>query len=303
MHLLNVGDHVVCIDDVYGGTNRYFNKVAGRTNGLTFDFVDITNIDTLREALSKKKTAMVWLEAPTNPMLKLADIAKVAEVVKSVDPETIIVSDNTFASPYVQNPLDLGADVVYHSCSKYLNGHADVIMGVVMTNSKDLDERIKFLQNGLGAVPSPFDCYLCQRGSKTLAIRMERHSSSALELAKMLEASDKVKMVAYPFLESHPQYKTAKKQMRLGGGMITLVVKGGMDAANRFLQATNVFILAESLGGVESLAEHPASMTHAAVAPEERAKLGIDDGLIRLSVGIEDIEDLRADIEKALAAV
>jgi cystathionine gamma-lyase len=297
MHLLDAGDHVVCSDDVYGGTYRLFDKVFKRL-GLTFSFVDLSKVDALEAALTPK-TKVVWVETPTNPMLKLVDLAAVAEVARQRG--ALTVCDNTFMSPYFQRPLELGVDVVLHSTTKYLNGHSDVVGGFVGTSSDALAQRIGFLQNAVGGIPSPMDSFLVLRGVKTLGVRMARHQENAFKVAEYLLGHPKASRVVYPGLQSHPHHALAKKQMKGFGGMLTFEIKGGLPSARRFLAACRVFSLAESLGGVESLIEHPAIMTHASVPKETRAKLGITDGFIRLSVGIEDAADLTEDLKTALA--
>jgi len=300
IHLLSSGDHVICGDDVYGGTNRYFNKVATPCNGISFTFVDTTNPENIRGAI-QENTKMVWLETPTNPTLKITDIKRACEIAHEKD--LIVVVDNTFMSSYFQRPLLLGADIVMHSMTKYMNGHSDVVMGVLATNSEDLFTRMKFIQNSIGAVPAPFDCYMVLRGLKTLHLRMQRHASNALEVATFLEQHDKVEKVTYPGLASHPQHELASKQMTGFGGMVTVYLKGGLKESTRFLEALKLFALAESLGAVECLAEHPAIMTHAAVPREQRALLGISDSLVRLSVGVEDIADILSDLVQALDSI
>ncbi len=298
LHLLEAGDHVVHSDDVYGGTFRIFDKVF-RRHGLSFTAVDVTDPEKLRRAMTPR-TRMVWLESPTNPMLKIADIAAVAAIARAGGATTVV--DNTFATPYLQRPLELGADVVCHSTTKYLNGHSDVIGGAVLTSDDALFERLRFLQNAVGAVPSPMDSFLVLRGVKTLHVRMERHQENAQRLAHHLEGHPQVEKVVYPGLPSHPQHELARRQMRGFGGMLAFVLRGGLPAARSFLSSLRVFALAESLGGVESLIEHPAIMTHASVPPETRAKLGIDDGFIRISAGIENADDLVEDLERGFAA-
>jgi len=298
-HLLNAGDHVISMDDLYGGTNRYFRKVAERLN-ITTTFVDATNVQLVKEAM-RPNTKMIWIETPTNPTMKIVDIEAVSKVAHE-QPGVFVVVDNTFMSSYFQRPLDLGADITMHSLTKYMNGHTDVVMGAAILNNDELAERLRFLQNAIGAVPSPFDCYLLNRGLKTLALRMEAHMKSGLLVARWLEANPRVAKVIHPGLESHPQHELAKRQMRGFSGMITFFIKGGLSEASTFLSSLKVFTLAESLGGYESLAEHPAIMTHASVAPEDRERLGISDTLIRLSVGLEDVEDLIEDINQALLA-
>ncbi|KAJ2781383.1 cystathionine gamma-lyase cys3 [Coemansia javaensis] len=298
LNTLAPGAHVISVNDVYGGTHRYLNKVASSV-GVETTFVDLADAASLRDAV-RDNTRMVWIETPTNPTLRLVDIAAVAEIAHAAG--LFVVVDNTFLSPYFQTPLDLGADVVVHSATKYLNGHSDVIMGVAATNSDALASKIRFLQNAMGAVPSPFDCYQAQRGLKTLHLRMRQHAENAQRVAEFLEAASPVLVdsVIYPGLPSHPQHALAKRQQRGFGGMVSFRINGDTHTADRFLQRTRLFALAESLGGVESLAELPARMTHAGLAPEERAELGITDNLIRLSVGVEDADDLIADLSQAL---
>jgi cystathionine gamma-lyase len=298
MHLLNAGDHVVVSDDVYGGTFRIFDKVFKR-HGLEFSFVDLSRPESFEAAITPK-TKMVWVESPTNPMLKLIDLGRIAETAKKRG--ILAVCDNTFMTPYFQRPLELGFDVVVHSTTKYINGHSDVVGGFVCTRDDALAERMGFLQNAVGGVPGAMDCFLVLRGVKTLGVRMERHAQNALKVAEFLAAHPKVRKATYPGLESHPQYALARKQMSGFGGMMTFDIKGGLEAARRFLKTVKVFACAESLGGVESLIEHPAIMTHASVPKETRELLGISDGLIRLSVGIEDAQDLIDDLKNALAA-
>ncbi len=298
MHILSSGDHVICGDDVYGGTFRLFDKVFKRL-GITFSYINLENEENLRAAINPK-TKMLWLESPTNPLLKVSDIEKLAAIAKEHDCITVV--DNTFCSPFIQNPLSLGADIVVHSSTKYLGGHSDVIGGALMVSDTELAERIGFVQNAVGAVPAPMDCFLLLRSTKTLALRIERHSQNAQLIAEFLETSDEVESVTYPGLASHPQYELAQKQMKLAGGMVTVVLKGGLPRARRFLESVEIFSLAESLGGVESLIEHPAIMTHATIPVETRAALGISDGLVRLSVGVEAGADLLDDVKQALAA-
>jgi len=296
--LLDAKSHVIALDDLYGGTFRLFDKVKTRTNQLDFSFVDMTHAEAI-EAAILPNTKLIWLETPSNPLLKLVDIAKVTAIAQKHGLLTVV--DNTFATPWIQRPLELGADIVLHSATKYLNGHSDVVNGVVVIgDNPELAEKLGFLQNSCGAVAAPFDSFLVLRSLKTLPLRMARHAENALELATWLEAHPKIKRVIYPGLPSHPQYDLAQSQMRAPGGMITAVIDGDIEAAKAMLSACNIFTLAESLGGVESLIEHPAIMTHASIPPENRAKLGIDDGLIRLSVGIEHIDDLKTDLDDAL---
>ena len=298
LHLLDAGDHVVASDDVYGGTFRIFDKVFRRA-GLSFDYVDMSDTANVERAL-RPNTRLVWIESPTNPMLKLADLAGIARVAKAHGARTVV--DNTFATPYFQRPLEHGIDLVAHSTTKYLNGHSDVIGGAVVTSDDALHDRLRFLQNAVGGVPSPMDSFLVLRGLKTLHVRMERHAENALLLARFLEGHPQVERVTYPGLPSHPQHALAKRQMSGFGGMLTFVIRGGLPAARRFLETVSIFALAESLGGVESLIEHPAIMTHASVPKAVREALGIADGLIRISAGIESAGDLVADLARGFAA-
>ncbi len=299
MHLCAAGDRVVCMDDVYGGTFRLFDKVWAR-HGIHFDFVDLSDLDRAREAITAE-TRLVWVESPTNPMLKLVDIAAIAEIAHAAG--ALLVVDNTFLTPYFQQPLTLGADIVVHSTTKYLGGHSDVVGGALVVDDDDLRERLHFVQNSVGGIAGPFDAFLVLRGLKTLHLRMERHQENALALARFLQDHPKVERVIYPGLESHPQHALARRQMRGFGGMISAHLATDLAGARRMLEACQIFALAESLGGVESLIEHPAIMTHASVPPEKRAELGISDGFIRLSVGVEALEDLRGDLERALDAI
>jgi cystathionine gamma-lyase len=299
MQLFDAGSHVIACDDLYGGTFRLFDKVYRRL-GFDFTYVDPAAGAAAVEAAIRPSTRLVWIETPTNPMLKLCDIAAVAEVCTRKG--VLLAVDNTFMTPFLQRPLELGADIVCHSMTKYLNGHSDVVGGCLIVKNDELRQRIAFLQNAVGAVPSPMDSFLVLRGTKTLHIRMERHEQNARALAMWLASHPQVEKVIYPGLESHPQHALAKKQQRGFGGMISFVLKGGLDESRRFLSACQVFTLAESLGGVESLIEHPAIMTHASIPADRRAALGIADGFIRLSVGIEDLSDLRADLERSFAA-
>lgn len=297
---LPANSHVIAMDDLYGGTFRLFERVRKNSAGLEVSYVDLSDERNL-EAQIRPNTKLIWIETPSNPLLKLADIAAIAKIAKKHG--IALGVDNTFASPWVQKPLDLGADIVMHSATKYINGHSDIIGGVAVTNNKDWEEKIGFVQNAVGSIAGPFDSFLAHRGLKTLGLRMERHSSNALQLAQWLENHDQVEKIYYPGLASHPQHELARRQMQNGfGGMISLVIKGGVERASKFLSATKIFTLAESLGGIESLIEHPAIMTHATIPPETREKLGIADGLIRLSVGIEDFDDLRSDLENAFSS-
>jgi cystathionine gamma-lyase len=300
LELLDSGSHVVAMHDLYGGSYRLFENVRRRSAGLEFSFVDLSDVSRLEPAL-RPNTRMVWIETPTNPLLKLVDLGAVAAIARRR--KILTVCDNTFASPWIQRPLDHGFDVVMHSTTKYLNGHSDVIGGVaVVREDEALRDRLAYLQNAIGGVPSPFDAFLALRGLKTLAVRMERHCANAMAVAQFLERHPKVERVHYPGLASHPQKALADRQMQgRYGGMVTAVLKGGLEASRRFLERCELFALAESLGGVESLIEHPAVMTHASLPARVRADLGIDDGLVRLSVGIEDADDLIRELEEALA--
>jgi cystathionine gamma-lyase len=298
LELLDSGAHVVAMDDLYGGSFRLFERVRRRSAKLDFTFADLSDPDAAAAAM-RPDTRMVWIETPTNPLLKLVDIAAVAAAARARG--ILVVVDNTFATPWIQRPLGLGADVVMHSATKFLNGHSDMVGGVAVVGEAGLAERIGFLQNAIGAIGGPFDSFLALRGLKTLPLRMRRSSESALEIAAMLEGHPRVERVLYPGLASHPQHALAKRQMAAGGsGVVTFFLKGGLAEARAFLERLEVFTLAESLGGVESLVDHPAIMTHASVPPEARAKLGISDSLVRLSVGIEDAADLVADLRQAL---
>ena len=296
MHTLQAGDHVICSDDVYGGTFRIFDKVFKKM-GIDFSFVDLSDLNKARAAF-KANTKVLWLETPTNPMLKILDVQALTTLAR--DKGVLSVVDNTFMSPYFQKPLALGADIVMHSVTKYINGHSDVVGGMLVTNNDKLHTDLKFYQNSVGGVPAPMECFLVMRGIKTLHVRMERHAENAMTVAKFLESHPAVEKVIYPGLESHPQHAIARKQMSGFGGMITFLIKGGLPEARSFLEKVKVFTLAESLGGVESLIEHPAIMTHASVPLENRKALGILDNLVRISVGIEDIDDLIADLKQAL---
>ncbi|KAJ3230221.1 hypothetical protein HDU78_008529 [Chytriomyces hyalinus] len=298
VNMLPAGSHLVSVNDVYGGTFRYFTKVAA-SNGVDVSFVDMNDPNNILKHI-KPNTRMIWIETPTNPTLRLVDIAAVAKIAHS-RPDLLLVVDNTFMSPYFQNPLTLGADIVVHSVTKYINGHSDVVGGVAITNSEAIFEKLRFLQNSIGGVPSPFDCFLANRGLKTLHIRMRQHQENALAVAKHLESSPHVERVIYPGLPSHPQHALAMRQSKGFSGMVSFRIKQGtLDKSNTFLASLRLFCLAESLGCVESLAELPAVMTHASLTPEARAALGVDEGLIRLSVGIEDKRDLIRDLDQAL---
>jgi cystathionine gamma-lyase len=298
LELLDHGAHVVASDDLYGGTYRLFTRVRERSAGLQVSYVDLSDSSALAAAI-RPETRMIWIETPSNPMLKLVDLAAVAALGRAKG--ILTVADNTFASPYVQRPLEHGFDIVMHSATKYLNGHSDMVGGVlVVGDDAELGDRLAFLQNAVGAVAGPFDSFLALRGLKTLALRMERHCANALAIARHLAGHPKVARVHYPGLESHPQHALARRQMQAFGGMVTAELEGDLAAARRFLERVEVFALAESLGGVESLIEHPAIMTHASLPPEQRQALGIGDTLVRLSVGIEDVDDLIADLDRAL---
>ncbi|HSN17892.1 MAG TPA: PLP-dependent aspartate aminotransferase family protein [Gammaproteobacteria bacterium] len=301
LEVLDSGAHVVAMDDLYGGTYRLFERVRKRSAGLKFSFADLRDTKALETAL-RPETRLIWVETPTNPLLKLVDLSAVAEIGKKRGIMT--VCDSTFASPHVQRPLDHGFDVVMHSATKFLNGHSDMVGGMlVVGEKKELAEQLAFLHNSVGSVAGPFDSFLALRGLKTLALRMQRHCENALELAGWLEKHPKVEKVSYPGLPSHPQHALAKRQMHGGGGIVTIFLKGGEPEARRFLENCHLFTLAESLGGVESLVDHPGIMTHASVPVETRKALGISDSLVRLSVGVEDVDDLRADLDHALAAI
>lgn len=298
LDLLDSGSHVIAMDDLYGGTYRLFERVRRRSAGLDFTFIDLNDTAALKAAL-KPNTRMIWAETPTNPMLKLVDLAKVGAFARKQG--LILVVDNTFSSPMLQRPLEHGAHLVLHSATKYINGHSDMVGGIVVAgDDAELVEKMGFLQNSVGAVAGPFDAFLAMRGLKTLHLRMRAHCANALELAQWLEKHPAIERVIYPGLKSHPQYALAKRQMDGPGGIITIVVKGGLRRARTMLERCHLFALAESLGGVESLIEHPAIMTHASVPPANRKRLGISDGLIRLSVGVEDVADLRAELDAAL---
>ncbi len=304
LELLDAGAHIIASDDLYGGSFRLFDKVRKRSMGLQVSFIDMTDPQAVRAAI-RPETKLVWVETPSNPLLKLIDLAAVAAIAREAG--LIAVADNTFASPWGQNPLALGFDIVVHSTTKYLNGHSDVVGGIAVVGSESRQdewaERLAFLHNAVGGIAGPFDSFLALRGVKTLALRMERHNESALALAQWLEAHPKVARVHYPGLESHPQHALAKRQMRGGGGMISIDLRSDLAGSRRFLEHVHLFALAESLGGVESLIEHPAIMTHASIPAAQRASLGIGDTLIRLSVGIESLDDLKADLEAGFAAV
>ena len=300
LELLDSGDHVIAMDDIYGGTYRLFENVRRRSSGLSFSFVDLSDLSKL-EASVTSKTKMIWIESPSNPLLKMVDLKAVANFAKSKN--IITVCDNTFCSPWVQRPLDHGVDIVMHSTTKYLNGHSDVIGGVavVAKSQTNLREQLSFLQNAVGAVAGPFDSYLVLRSLKTLPIRMERHCENAKKVAEFLDTHKKVNRVFYPGLTSHPQHDLALRQMHAFGGMVTAVLNGGLSETEEFLKRCKIFALAESLGGVESLIEHPAIMTHASVPPDVRESLGITDTLVRLSIGIEDAGDLIEELDYALS--
>lgn len=298
LDILDSGSHVIAMDDLYGGTYRLFERVRRRSAGLDFTFVDLNDTTALKAAL-KPNTRMIWAETPTNPMLKLVDLAKLATFAKKHG--LLLVVDNTFCSPMLQRPLEYGADLVLHSATKYLNGHSDMVGGIVVARTQELAEQMGFLQNSIGAVAGPFDAFLAMRGLKTLHLRMKAHCESALSIAQWLEKHSAVQRVIYPGLKSHAQHALARRQMDGFGGIISMEVKGGMRQARRMLERCELFALAESLGGVESLIEHPATMTHASIPPTNRKRLGISDSLIRLSVGVENVEDLRNELTAALS--
>jgi cystathionine beta-lyase/cystathionine gamma-synthase len=298
---LESGSHIVASDDLYGGTFRLFERVRRHSANLDFTFVDLTDAKNLEREM-RKNTRMVWIETPSNPLLKLIDLREIAKIARAHN--ALSISDNTFASPWLQRPIEFGFDIVVHSATKYLSGHSDMVGGaVVVGENKELADKVAFLQNAVGAIAGPFDSFLALRGLKTLALRMERHCSNALEIARWLQDEPQVKSVSYPGLKSHPQHDLAREQMRAFGGMITIVLKTDLAGTRRFLENTHLFSLAESLGGVESLINHPALMTHGSIPPEKREQLGISDSLVRLSVGVEDVRDLIDDLSEALAAI
>ena len=297
LEILDSGDHIIAMDDLYGGTYRLFENVRKRSTGLEFTFTDLSNLENLESSI-KPNTKMIWVESPTNPLLKVVDLREVAGFAKRNG--LIAVCDNTFCSPYVQKPLDMGFDIVVHSATKYLNGHSDVIGGIAVSSDQSLSDQLTYLANATGSVMSPFDSFLVLRSLKTLAVRMERHCANAMQIANFLEKHEAIEKIYYPGLESHPQHGIAAQQMSSFGGMISVVLKGGLESAISFLERTKLFTLAESLGGVESLIEHPAIMTHASIPKSIRDEIGIVDGLVRLSVGIETLEDLIGDLDTAL---
>ena len=297
LEILDSGDHIIAMDDLYGGTYRLFENVRKRSAGLEFTFTDLSNLENLESSI-KPNTKMIWVESPTNPLLKVVDLREVAGFAKRNG--LIAVCDNTFCSPYVQKPLDMGFDIVVHSATKYLNGHSDVIGGIAVSSDQSLSDQLTYLANATGSVMSPFDSFLVLRSLKTLAVRMERHCANAMQIANFLEKHEAIEKIYYPGLESHPQHVIAAQQMSSFGGMISVVLKGGLESAISFLERTKLFTLAESLGGVESLIEHPAIMTHASIPKSIRDEIGIVDGLVRLSVGIETLEDMIGDLDTAL---
>ena len=299
LELLNSGDHVIAVDDLYGGSYRLFERVRTRSAGLSFSFVDMSDLSAIKAAI-KPNTRMMWIETPTNPLLKIIDLQAVIDIAKQHG--LIVVVDNTFASPINQQPLKFGADIVMHSATKYLNGHSDMVGGILVSRAdKELEEQLAFLQNSIGAVQGPFDSFLALRGLKTLHLRMKAHNENAQAIAEYLQQHSAVEKVIYPGLKDHPQHALAAKQMKGYGGIVSVYVKGGLDATRRFCERLQLFTLAESLGGVESLANHPAIMTHASIPEARRNELGITDNLVRLSVGIEDIDNLKDDVKSALA--
>lgn len=298
--LLKSGDHVVVFDDLYGGTKRLFNKVFSQNFKIEFSYIDAVDMENVKNVI-KSNTKLIWLESPTNPLMKLCDIKAISEIAR--EQNILVVVDNTFMSPYFQKPLLLGADIIVHSTTKYLNGHSDSIGGAIMLSDKEIYNKLKFNQNTIGSILSPFDSFLVLRGIKTLAIRMKEHEKNAIKIAEYLESSPKVKKVIYPGLKNHPQYELAKKQMSGFGGMLSFEIIGTLKEAKTFLENLKIFSLAESLGGVESLVEHPASMTHISISKEEREKVGITDSLIRVSVGIENVTDLIEDIDNSFKGI
>jgi len=296
---LQKGDHVIAGDDIYGGTYRLFDQVL-RKYGIQFTYVNPENPESVEKAI-RKNTRLIWIETPTNPLMRIVDIRQISKISKKA--HALLVVDNTFMSPYLQNPLQLGADIVVHSTTKYLGGHSDLIGGAAITKGEDVHSSLKYLQNAVGAVPGPLDCYLVLRGIKTLAVRMDRHNDNARVVSELLAKQPKVEKVNYPGLPDHPQRAIVKRQMRGNGGMLSFQLRGSFNQIKKFLTTLRVFTVAESLGGVESLIEHPASMTHASVPKERRLKLGISDNLIRVSVGIEDAEDLVQDLDKGFKAI
>jgi cystathionine beta-lyase/cystathionine gamma-synthase len=299
MRLLSSGDHVICAEDMYGGTFRLFDKVLKRY-GIEFSVVDMTNHDAVKSAIQSGKTKMIYTESPTNPMMKLTDIEALASIAHGA--HALLIVDNTFASPYAQKPITLGADIVLHSATKYLGGHSDLVSGIVVAKQESIAEQLRFIQNAAGAVPGPMECWLCLRSIKTLAVRMKQHEENAKAIAEYCSKHPAIKATHYPGLENHPQHALAKKQMTGFGGMISIEL-GSIEKAKKFTTTVKLFTLAESLGGVESLVCHPVSMTHGSIPQEQRERLGITEGLVRLSVGIEDKEDLMADIAQALDAI
>ena len=297
LELIDSGSHVIALDDLYGGTRRLFSGVRERSSGLEFSYVDMTDVSAVESAL-QDNTHMIWIESPSNPLLKIVDFKAIADIAAGKD--ILLVCDNTFATPYIQRPLELGCDIVMHSATKFLNGHSDMVGGIAVTADENLAERLAYLQNSIGAVAGPFDSFLALRGLKTLDVRMERHCRSAAVIAEWLEQDDRVESVLYPGLSSHPQHELARTQMSDFGGIVTFLIKGELAEARRFLESCEVFALAESLGGVESLIDHPGIMTHASVPEKDREALGISDQLIRLSIGIEALDDLIADLDQAL---
>ncbi|MCH8824998.1 MAG: PLP-dependent transferase [Planctomycetes bacterium] len=306
LELLDCCDEIIAMDDLYGGTYRLLTNVRKRTQGLSVKYVNMTDLDALSSAITTGKTKMIWVESPTNPLMKIVDLAGVCELAKKHD--ILTVCDNTFATPILQRPLEFGFDIVMHSATKYLGGHSDGVGGVLVTGDLGLAERLRFLQNAIGSVLGPFDSYMFLRGIKTLAVRMKQHCENAERIATWLDDHPKIQSIIYPGLASHPQHSISQQQMKLGksptgGGMVTAFIKGGIDESRRFLESLSLFTLAESLGGVESLIEHPAIMTHASVPLQQREALGISDNLVRISVGIEDCDDLIADLDRALDTV
>jgi len=302
LQLLNPGDELICIDDVYGGTQRFFRKISSQSQGVKYNFISFDTLEPLQKTLNSN-TKMVWLESATNPTLKITDIEAVVQMVKEYNPEILVVIDNTFMSPYNCQPLKFGVDLVIESATKYIGGHSDIVMGISCTNDKELYDKLYFIHKSIGAVPSPMDCFLAIRGIKTLSLRVERQNQNSLAIAEFLEKHEKVEKVYYPGLKSSPYHRFAKKQQKGFGGVVSFLIKGGLEESKKFLPKLKVFTLAESLGSVESLAEHPALMTHFSVPAEIRRGLGIEDSFIRLAIGIEDVEDLINDLDGALKSI
>jgi cystathionine gamma-lyase len=296
IHMLKTGDEVICIEDVYGGTQRYFKKISSIQQGINFKFMSFDDLDEVKKTFNEK-TKMIWLESPTNPTLKTVDLEELVKITRNYRDDILIVVDNTFMSPYNCRPIEYGVDIVVESATKYIGGHSDLIMGMTSTNSKEIQDKLYFIHKSIGAVPAPFDCYMAIRGIKTLSLRMERQNSNSMKIAKYLETQSHVEKVFYPGLESSPYHKIAKKQQKGFGGIVSFVLKGDLDQTKKFISSLKIFTLAESLGSVESLVNHPGLMTHMSVPEDVRKYLGIGDGFIRLAIGIEEIDDLIEDLE------